>query len=59
MLVNKLHCIPSCAEPLVMDNGKDLIEMVIYNYETPDKDVTEEDSGHDYSTAPTAVAAPP
>jgi hypothetical protein len=32
-----------------MDNGKDLIEMVISNYETPDEEVTKENSGHDYS----------
>ena len=38
-----------CAEPLIMDNGKDLIDMVITNFETPDDEISEDNSGHDYS----------
>lgn len=40
------------AEPLIMDNGQDLVEMVVTAFETPDDEVSEDDSGHDYSTRP-------
>jgi hypothetical protein len=40
------------AEPLIMDNGQDLIDMVVSNFETPDSGVTDEDGGHDYSAPP-------
>lgn len=33
-----------------MDNGRDLIEMVVSSYETPDAEV-DEDGGHDYSAS--------
>jgi hypothetical protein len=35
-----------------MDNGRDLIEMVVHKFETPDDLVTEESPGYDYSTIP-------
>jgi hypothetical protein len=31
-----------------MDNGKDLLEMVVTSYITPPEDETEDDLGHDY-----------
>ena len=34
-----------------MDNGRDLIEMVVSSYETPDDEV-DDDGGHDYSAPP-------
>jgi hypothetical protein len=37
------------AEPLEMENGRDLIEMVVSAYETPDDEVTDDDN-FDYST---------
>jgi hypothetical protein len=37
------------SEPLKMDNGRDLIEMVVHKFETPDNLVSEDSPGYDYS----------
>jgi hypothetical protein len=46
-LVQLIH--DHCAGPLEMDNGRDLIEMVVNAYKTPDEDISDEDPGDDYS----------
>jgi hypothetical protein len=38
------------AAPLIMENGRDLLEMVCTAYETPDEEVDEEEGGgHNFS----------
>eukprot|EP00892_Ulva_mutabilis_P002773 jgi/Ulvmu1/12497/UM009_0150.1 len=47
-----LHC---SFEPLIMDNGRDLLDMCVYSYVTPTEEETEDDLGHDYGGFRTVV----
>lgn len=36
------------AEPLIMDNDKDLVDMCVHSYVTPPEEETADDLGYDY-----------
>jgi hypothetical protein len=44
-----LRILHSSFEPLIMDNDKDLIDMVVRSYVTPPEEETATDRGYDYS----------
>lgn len=46
---NALSLFRSSFDPLIMENGKDLLEMVCTAYETPNEDCDEEEEPFDFS----------